>query len=93
MGNLTVPTTAKAPWPNPTPDPPGSAVPFPGFEYFCKVNRADGTELYIIDEDNECHAMYLARMGTRNSTEVVLVKFTTKYHEKEHHRLLANSNL
>jgi len=90
---LSAPTTiAKAPWPSPTPDPPGSAVPLPSLEYFCKVDCADGTELYIIDEDNERHAMYLARMDTGNSTEVVLVKFVTKYHEKAH-RLLAGSNL
>ena len=85
-------TTVKTPWPSPTPDPPGSTVLFPSLEYFCKVNRADGTELYIIDEDNERHAMYLARMDTGSSTEVVLVKFTTKYHKKAH-RLLAANNL
>ena len=61
-------TTAKALWPSPTLDPPGSSVPFPSLEYFCKVNRADGTELYIIDEDNERHAMYLARMDNGIST-------------------------
>ena len=36
--------------------------------------------------------MYLAQMDTGNSTEVVLVKFATKYHEKAH-RLLADNNL
>ena len=56
------------------------------------MNRADGTELFIIDEDNGRHAMYLARMDTGDSTEVVLVKFAAKYHEKAH-RLLASNNL
>ena len=56
------------------------------------MNRADGTELRIINEDYECHAMYLARIDTENSTEVVLVKFATKHHEKAH-RLLAGNNL
>jgi len=86
------PTTVKALWPRPTADPPESDAPFPNLEFFCKVDRADGTELFIIDEDNGRHAMYLARMKTGDSTEVALVKFTAKYHE-EAHRLLAGKNL
>ena len=93
MRNLPDPTTTvRAPWLSPTPDLPGSAVPFPSLEYFCKVNRANGTELYIIDEDYEFHTMYLARIDTENSTEVVLVKFATNYHKKAH-RLFDGKNL
>ena len=87
-----LPAAVNAPWPKPTPDPPESTIAFPRLEYFCKVDLADGSELYIIDEDNGRHGMYLARMDTGNSTEVVLVKFAARYHEKAH-RLLARNNL
>ena len=86
------PATVKDLWPNPTLDPPESAIRFPPLKFFCKVDHADGTELYVIDEANGRHAMYLALMDTGDSTEVVLVKFTAKYHEKAH-RLLASNNL
>ena len=82
---------AKPLWPNPTPDPPESAERPPKLEFFCKVNRADGAKLTTIDEENERHAMYLARMQTKTSTEVVFVKFATKYHEAAH-RLLTDED-
>ena len=85
------PPTAKALWPNPTADPPDPTTPLPNLEFFCKVNRVDGTELFIIDEENKRHAMYLAHMKTETSTKVVLVKFAAKYNEDAHH-LLASKN-
>ncbi|KAF9644456.1 hypothetical protein BDM02DRAFT_947327 [Thelephora ganbajun] len=79
---------AKALWPNPAVDPSGS-IELPKLEFFCKVNRADGAELPVIDEENGRHAMYLARMQTGTSTQVVFVKFAVKYRE-DAHRLLAD---
>ena len=82
-------------WPRPTGDPPESTGRLPKLKFFAKVNRADGTPLLSIDENNENHAMYLARMQIKTSTQVeaftqtVFVKFATKYHEGAH-RLLAN---
>ena len=46
-------------WPNPTADPPGF---IPELEFFAKVDRASGTPLLRINEENERHGMYLARM-------------------------------
>jgi len=54
------------------------------------MDRADGTELSFINEENERHALYLARMP-ENSDEVVLVKFSAKYHE-DAHSLLASTD-
>ncbi|KAF9643229.1 hypothetical protein BDM02DRAFT_3104685 [Thelephora ganbajun] len=85
------PPQAKALWPNPTADPPEFTEILPKLEFFCKVNRADGAELSVIDEDNERHAMYLTRMETETSTRVVFVKFAAKYHE-DAHRLLADQD-
>ena len=82
---------AKALWPNPTADPPNSTIEFPKLEFLCKVDRANGTGLNVVDEDNERHGLYLARMPTDTSNEVVLVKFSAKYHEVAH-RLLANAD-
>ncbi|KAF9644443.1 hypothetical protein BDM02DRAFT_3190581 [Thelephora ganbajun] len=78
-------------WPNPTADPPEFTEILPKLEFFCKVNHIDGAELPVIDEDNEQHAMYLARMEIETSTQVVFVKFAVKYHE-DAHRLLANQD-
>jgi len=84
-----VPTpVTKALWPNPTPYPPDSTTQLPNLDFICKVDRADGTRLFVVDEDNERHALYLARMPTSN--EDVLVKFSANYHE-DAHRLLANA--
>ncbi|KAF9644455.1 hypothetical protein BDM02DRAFT_3212847 [Thelephora ganbajun] len=77
-------------WPSPTADPPG-LIEFPKLEFFCKVNQADGAELSVIDEENQRHATYLARMETETETQVVFVKFAAKYNEGAH-RLLANQN-
>ena len=63
-------------WPHPTPDPPGSAENLPTLEYVAKIDRTNGTELAVIDEENERHAMYLARMQIEDSTQNVFVKFT-----------------
>ena len=49
-------------WPNPTLHPPQSTERLPKLEFLSKIDRADGTTLRIIDEANEHHAMYLARM-------------------------------
>ena len=75
-------------WPNPTTDPPES---IPKLEFFAKVDRATGTPLLRIDEENERHAMYLARKQTKTLTQEVFVKFSTQYHE-DAHRLLAEQN-
>ena len=81
-------------WPNPTTDPP---MPIPKLEFFAKVDRASGKPLLRIDEENERHAMYLARMQIKTSTQAevsiqeVFVKFSTQYHEGAH-RLLANQD-
>ncbi|KAF9645848.1 hypothetical protein BDM02DRAFT_397705 [Thelephora ganbajun] len=56
----------------------------PKLEFFSKVNRADGAELPVIDESNEHHAIYLARIQTDTSTRVVFVNFAAKYHEDPH---------
>ena len=82
---------AKALWPYPTPDPPESTERPPKLEFFCEANRADGAELTTIDEENERHAMHLARMQTETGTRVVFVKFAIKYNE-DAHRLLADQN-
>ena len=76
-------------WPRPTGDPPESTEQLPNLEFFAKVDRADGTPLPRIDERNENHAMYLARMQIKTSIQTVFVKFATKYHEAAH-RLLAD---
>ncbi|KAF9644463.1 hypothetical protein BDM02DRAFT_3121907 [Thelephora ganbajun] len=81
---------AKALWPNPTADP-SESIEFPKLEFFCKVNRADGAELPVIDEENGRHAMYHAWMEMETETKVVFVKFAAKYNEGAH-RLLANQN-
>ncbi|KAF9648791.1 hypothetical protein BDM02DRAFT_3114786 [Thelephora ganbajun] len=88
--NRSSPPQAKIMWPNPTADPPG-LIDLPELEFFCKVDRADGAELPVIDEDNERHAMYLARMQIGTLTRVVFVKFAAKYHEAAH-RLLADQD-
>ena len=75
-------------WPTPTSDPPQSADTLPKLKFFAKVNRVDGTRLSHIDEDNERHGMYLARMQVDGSTQEVFVKFAAKYHGGAH-RLLA----
>ena len=81
-------------WPGPTLDPPQSTTKLPELEFFSKINRANGTALQIINEDNERHAMYLARMkiGTSGDQDVVFVKFAVNYNEYAH-RLLAQHNL
>ncbi|KAF9642972.1 hypothetical protein BDM02DRAFT_3264279 [Thelephora ganbajun] len=84
------PPQAKVLRPNPTADPPG-LIDLPELEFFCKVDRADGAELPDIDEDNERHAMYLARMQIGTLTRVVFVKFAAKYHEAAR-RLLADQD-
>ena len=78
-------------YPSPTADPPGSAIP--QLEFFCKLDRVDGTPLSEVDEDNARHGIYLARMPSIDptgdaSTKIVFVKFTAKYNEVAH-RLLA----
>ena len=80
-------------WPNPTVDPPQSTERLPELEFFSRVNRADGTEVFLVDENNEGHAIYLARMrtGTSDNRDVVFVKFAVNYHEGAH-RLLAEQN-
>ena len=45
-----------------------------------------------LTKKNKCHGMYLAQMQINTSSQVVLVKFTTKYNENAH-RLLAGQNL
>ena len=74
-------------YPSPTADPPESTIP--QLAFFSKVDRADGTPLAEVDEDNECHGIYLARMPSGASTDdasikVVLVKFTARYNEVAH---------
>ena len=87
------PQQAKPLWPNPTLDPPTSTTAqLPKLKFYCKVNRANGAELSLIDDNNERHGMYLARMQIDTSNQVVLVKFAAKYNE-EAHRLLAGNNL
>jgi len=54
------------------------------------VDRANGTGLTVVDEANRHHALYLAEMDIGTSKEVVLVKFSAKYHE-DAHLLLANA--
>lgn len=81
----------KALWPDPTVDPTESPKQIPKLEYVSKVDRANGTELAVINEENERHAMYLARMQIGTSTQDVFVKFATKYNE-DAHRLLAERN-
>jgi len=85
-------------WPTPTADPPEPELKsIPELDYFAKVNRANGKPLLRIDEENERHAMYLARMQIKSSTECeepestqeVFVKFTPDYNEVAH-RLLAD---
>jgi serine/threonine protein kinase len=86
-------------WPTPTVDPPEPvSKSIPELEYFAKVNRVNGKPLLRIDEENERHAMYLAQMQIKTSTESeetkptqVFVKFTPDYNEVAH-RLLADHN-
>ena len=54
-------------WPEPTIYSP---TLIPKLEYFAKVNRANGTRLSQIDEQNERHGMYLARMRIETPTRV-----------------------
>jgi len=82
---------AKGVWPNPTAYPPNSTTRFPKLDFLCKVDRADGTELAVVNEANKHHALYLAEMVIGTSKRVVLVKFSAKYHE-DAHRLLAGAN-
>ena len=84
-------TPVKDMWPNPTAYPPDTTTRFPKLNFLYKMDCADGTELFVVDEDNERHALYLARMPTETSNEVVLVKFSAKYHENAH-RLLASAD-
>ena len=77
-------------WPNPTLHPPQPTERLLKLEFLSKLDRADGTTLQIIDEDNERHSMYLARMQTETlDDKEVFVKFAVNYHEYAH-RLLAN---
>ena len=76
-------------WPRPTGNPLESTERLPELEFFAKVDRADGTPLPHINERNENHATYLARMQIKTSIQTVFVKFATKYHEAAH-RLLAD---
>jgi len=84
---------AKVLWPNPTSDPPGSTEGIPELEFFSKVDRFTGNPIgrTVIDEENKCHAMYLARMRTEDGTTTmeVFVKFAVNYNATAH-RLLAN---
>ena len=72
-------------WPNPTANLPELAEATQGLEFFCKVDRSLGTPINrtLIDEDNERHAIYLARMKTEDGTSTVevLVKFAAKYND------------
>ncbi|KAF9779327.1 hypothetical protein BJ322DRAFT_1024686 [Thelephora terrestris] len=80
-------------WPRPTVHP-SETQSIPNLEFFAKVDRATGRPLLEIDEDNEHHAMYLARMQVKTSTQAkgstheVFVKFSPNYNEAAH-RLLA----
>lgn len=75
-------------YPSPTADPPEStAERIPRLEFFCKLDRVNGTPLVEVDEDNERHGTYLARMPGEAPTRVVLVKFTAKYNEAAHRSL------
>lgn len=82
-------------YPNPIADPPENQAEIPQLEFFAKVDRAKGTQLAIVNEDNKRHAVYLAKRtcpstpGT--SKEIILVKFTTSYCEPAHN-LLAKQN-
>ena len=86
---------ARVIFPCPTVIPPDGTVP--QLEFFAKLDRATGMELEagVMDEANERHAIYLARMPSDNSGDssprIVLVKFTANYNQ-DAHRLLANSD-
>ena len=83
-------------WPNPTLHPSESQS-IPKLEFFAKANRVNGRPLSVIDEGNERHALYLARMEfktsgqTEASTQEVFVKFAPRYNQ-DAHRLLAGHN-
>ena len=83
-------------WPNPTLNPSESQS-IPKLEFFAKASRINGKPLSIIDEGNERHALYLARMElkasaqTEASTQEVFVKFAPRYNQ-DAHRLLASHN-
>jgi len=79
-------------YPSPTADPPESTIL--QLEFFCKLDRVDGTPLPEVNEDNARHGIYLARMPSvastgDTSTKIVLVKFAAKYNQVAH-RLLAD---
>ncbi|KAF9793479.1 hypothetical protein BJ322DRAFT_132244 [Thelephora terrestris] len=80
-------------YPSPTADPPEAEIP--RLEFICKLDRQSGARLATVDEANERHAIYLARMQTNTagdaSDNLVFVKFTPKYNQ-EAHRLLANQD-
>ena len=95
LGAIThpTPTPAKVLWPNPTPDPPTSAEAIKELgelklEFYSKVDRLRGMPINQadIDEANKMHAIYLARMKSKDgaSTRDVLVKFTAKYNKGAH---------
>ena len=89
------PLLTKVLWPNPTPDPSGSTEGIPELGFFSKLDRTPPTpnDRIAADEENKRHAMYLARMRTKDgtSTKDVLVKFAVKYNAAAH-RLLADNN-
>ena len=82
-------------YPSPTADPPEDQTKIPQLEYIAKMDRASGIPLSIVDEDNECHGIYLAKRTCSStddsSAEVVLVKFTSTYGQSAH-RLLAEQD-
>ena len=63
------PPLTVAMWPRPTGNPPESTEQLPKLEFYAKVERASGKPLPCIDEENENHAMYLARMQIKTSTQ------------------------
>jgi len=74
-------------FPSPTPDPPSEEID--SLEFFCKFDRARSTRLITVDEGNERHGIYLAKLTAGpHEGKTALVKFTPKYHEAAH-RLLA----
>ncbi|KAF9779324.1 hypothetical protein BJ322DRAFT_1089798, partial [Thelephora terrestris] len=94
LGSRSLPPQTVALWPRPT-IYPSKTQSIPKLEFFAKVDRVTGKPLLEIDEDNEPHAMYLARMQVKTSTQAkgstheVFVKFAPNYNEAAH-RLLAS---
>ena len=79
---------------NSTAGPPEStAETIPRLKFLPKSDRVNGTPLAEVDEENNCHGIYPARVPVVSSmaeaSTVVLFKFTAK-HGKGAHRLLAN---